>query len=577
MKTSLIERNSPNSWTNRVTMAEETKINAINHHHLIDISPELGGATAIDGPKEMKELGIVDGAVEMKELGVAAAVHGAGEMKELGGTASIDGAADKKELGGAVAGAGGAAETKWLRKLTSSSVNTAVLRDLIARTPMLWYLGERSGTILRPRSRRAGVDALHAVRAVAIGPFHRRDHWLPFPDDAKLPFLRYLQDQCGLDVEHYVAALADESDRLRDEFADDDVGDDVAAEILGDEEKFLQMVLLDSCFILVVSMMLSKVCTDGDKASCVSRAASISREYFILHMAVSQHAEDIKLDMLVLENQVPFAAVKLLAASCSKLKLLRPVEELVLGCFDDILPKRASPAAGDTEPFQHVLHLFHWSRVPTSKYCILSTPRKLLKIKKESERLFPSSMELCRSAVWFRSAAASCGDLDMWFWGRTASPVAVMTIPCLDVHEYSATVLHNMIAFEKHFHWAHGACVTAHVARMEGLVRCPQDAAFLRRRGVLSSMRKTDAELVAFFRELGEETVGARLPDEYAEMVDAVACHRSRKVSWWCGGFVLHFFPSPWVVVSLVAAAAVIVVPSLLQTVYTILSYVKTT
>ncbi|KAF0889537.1 hypothetical protein E2562_026951 [Oryza meyeriana var. granulata] len=549
-------------------MAEETKNNAINHHHLIDISTELCFAAGVDG------------AAETKEMGGTTAVDGAAEAKELGGTAGVDGMAETEEFGGAdAAAADGAAETKWLRKLTSSSVNTAVLRDLIARTPMLWYLGERSGTILRPRSRRARVDALHAVRAVAIGPFHRRDHWLPFPDDAKLPFLRYLQDQCGLDVERYVAVLSAERDRLRDEFADDDVGDEVAAEILGHEEKFLQMMLLDSCFILVVSMMLSKICTGRDDAGCVSREASISREYFILHMAVSQHAEDIKLDLLVLENQVPFPAVKMLAASCSKLKLRRPVEELVLGCFDDIMPKRGSlagAAAGATE-FLHVLHLFHWSRVPTSKYCILSTPRKVAKIKKESERLFPCSMELCRSAVWFRKAAASCGDLDMWFWSRTASPVAVMTIPCFHVHEYSAAVLHNMIAFEKHFHWAHGACVTAHVARMEGLVRCPQDAAFLRRRGVLSSRRKTDAELVALFRELGEETVGTRLPDEYAEMVDAVAWHRSRKVSWWCGGFVLHFFPSPWVVMSLVAAAAVIVVPSLLQTVYTILSYVKTT
>nr|AWA45139.1 hypothetical protein SO155N20_000003 [Saccharum officinarum] len=148
-----------------------------------------------------------------------------------------------------------------------------------------------------------------------------------------------------------------------------------------------------------------------------------------------------------------------------------------------------------------------------------------------------------------------------------------MSVPCFHVHEYSAAVLHNLMAFEKHFYWAHGACVTAHVARMEGLVRCPQDAGMLRKRGVLVSTRRTDTELVALFRELGEGTVGARLPDEYGEMLDAVAWHRGRRVSGWCGGFVLHFFPSPWVAVSLAAAAALIFVPSMLQTVYTMLSY----
>jgi hypothetical protein len=476
------------------------------------------------------------------------------------------------------------AERKWLRKLTSATVNKAVMRDLIARTPMLWYLGERSGTILRSRPGRSGrVEALHAVRAVAIGPFHRGDHGLAFPDDAKLPFMRYLQDQCALDVDRYVAALSAERDRLRDEFADDDAEADADRALLDDEERFLQMLLLDSCFVLVVSMMLSKAGV-GEDADSAARAASINREYFILHMAVAQHAEQIKLDMLVLENQVPFAAVKLLVASCGRLKLRHCVEQVVLGCFDDVCPKRARLAchAAGAE-FHHVLHLFHWSRVPETKYAILSTPLKLLKIKKESERLFPCSMELRHSAVWFRQASntassSSCqGHLDMSFWSRTASPVAVMSIPCFHVHEYSAVVLYNMLAFEMHFHWAHGACVTTHVARMEGLVRCASDASFLRRRGVLASTRFTDAELVYFFRELGAHTVGARLPDEFGDMLDVVACHRSRRISWWCGGFVLHFFPSPWVAVSLFAAAAIFVVPSLLQTVYTMLGYIKST
>jgi len=218
--------------------------------------------------------------------------------------------------------------------------------------------------------------------------------------------------------------------------------------------------------------MLSKTGT-GDDADSVARAASINRDYFILHKAVAQHADDIKLDMLVLENQVPLAAVRLLAASCSGLRLRHSVEELVLGCFDDICPKRTRCAGDAAGEFHHVLHLFHWSRVPKDKYCVLSTPRKLLKIKKESERLFPCAMELWRLAVWFRQTSSSrCGDLDMGFWRHPASPAAVMSVPCFHVHEYSAAVLHNLVAFEKHFYWAHGACVTAHVARMEGLVRC---------------------------------------------------------------------------------------------------------
>ena len=58
--------------------------------------------------------------------------------------------------GAAPVGGGGGNEKKWLRKLTSATVNTAVLRDLISRTPMLWYLGEGSGAraIFPARARR---------------------------------------------------------------------------------------------------------------------------------------------------------------------------------------------------------------------------------------------------------------------------------------------------------------------------------------------------------------------------------------------------------------------------------------
>jgi hypothetical protein len=120
-------------------------------------------------------------------------------------------------------------------------------------------------------------------------------------------------------------------------------------------------------------------------------------------------------------------------------------------------------------------------------------------------------------------------------------------------------------------------CVTTHVAQMKGLVRCTSDASFLRRRGILASSRLTDAELFCCFRELGAHTVGASLPNEFGDMLDVVACHRSRRISSWCGGFVLHFFPSPWVAVSLFIVAAIFVVPSLLQTVYTMLGYINST
>ncbi|VAH84524.1 uncharacterized protein LOC119282158 [Triticum dicoccoides] len=479
-------------------------------------------------------------------------------------------------------GRGGEIHTEWLRELTSASRSAAVLNDLVGRTPMLWYLGERAATILRPRSRRADLKALHAVRAVAIGPYHRGDRGLAFDDEAKLPFLRYLQDQCGLDVEQYVAALGAARGCFRDEFADD--ADAVAADWLRDEEKFVKMLLLDSSFLLVFSLMFGKAGGWGERAA----ALVVTRERFVLYTAVAQYADEIKLDLLVLENQIPFAVVKLLAASCRGLKL-RSVEELMLGCFDCICPTRARGKVDlllretTDAKFYHILHLFHWSRVPENKYGVLSVPLKLLEAKEESDQsgwIMPCARELHRAAVWFRKpsldgAERHGGDLNMEFRSAAASPMAVMTIPSFHILAYTAALLHSMLAFEKHFHWAHGACVTVHVKRMEGLIRCPQDAALLRRRWILGSVKCTDEEVVDFFRDMVLEAAGVPMPEEYGEMIRAVARHRRRRARRWCGDLILHFLPSPWVSVSLAAVVALIIVPAMLQTIYTILGYQK--
>jgi hypothetical protein len=136
-------------------------------------------------------------------------------------------------------------------------------------------------------------------------------------------------------------------------------------------------------------------------------------------------------------------------------------------------------------------------------------------------------------------------------------------------------LLNNMMAFEKHFSWVHRAYMMAYVMWMEGLVRCPKDAAKLWWRGILVSNRRTTAELVALFWDLGVETISAQLPEGYGDMLDIVGCHRGRCLSCWCDGSMMHFFQLPRVAMSVVSAVALIFMPSMLQMVYTMQSYFK--
>jgi hypothetical protein len=59
-------------------------------------------------------------------------------------------------------------------------------------------------------------------------------------------------------------------------------------------------LMLDSCFVVVMSK--TGVGEDADSST------PVASEYFIHHMALAQHAEQIKFDMLALESQILFAA-----------------------------------------------------------------------------------------------------------------------------------------------------------------------------------------------------------------------------------------------------------------------------
>ena len=90
---------------------------------------------------------------------------------DIAADANLGAAPGTTDGGAAPVGGAGGNEKKWLRKLTSATVNTAVHRDLISRTPMLWYLGEGSGA--RATSPRERVEALQAPLHVVARSGHR--------------------------------------------------------------------------------------------------------------------------------------------------------------------------------------------------------------------------------------------------------------------------------------------------------------------------------------------------------------------------------------------------------------------
>jgi hypothetical protein len=151
---------------------------------------------------------------------------------------------------------------------------------------------------------------------------------------------------------------------------------------------------------------------------------------------LSKHTEQIKLDMLVLENQLLFAAVKLVVASCGRLNLWHFVEQVVLGCFDDVCTKRAH---APPPPFRGRASssMPHGPPCPAprevvspagDKSFILSTPLKLLKIK--DSRIGYSLLH-----------GAAQATFDMSFSSRPTIPLSFPSMMCSHAHDYRVTMM----------------------------------------------------------------------------------------------------------------------------------------
>nr|CAD1827534.1 unnamed protein product [Ananas comosus var. bracteatus] len=207
------------------------------------------------------------------------------------------------------------------------------------------------------------------VRAVTIGPYHRypQDQVI-FDDEYKWAVTRYIARRWAhFDSSIYLQAMAEMELDARRYYAYD------FHEEIGSYD-FLVMLLLDSAFILFV---LDAV---GNKELLYSGNDPFG--YGTLLLKVQDSIMEIKIDLLRLDNQIPFFAVEQLyvISHCGKPDyhndyLQEKFRNLVLSGFKDLYPKREKGRRinfEDTE-FDHLLHLFHWSRVPEDKY--LSAPQ----------------------------------------------------------------------------------------------------------------------------------------------------------------------------------------------------------
>ncbi|KAK1277790.1 UPF0481 protein [Acorus gramineus] len=434
-----------------------------------------------------------------------------------------------------------------------------------------------------PPNIRKGDPQAYEPRSASIGPYHAtKDSTLAMVDPKWqcVSSLLAMHPHCNInECLHEMLSL---TKRLRACYNDDDVD-------WFTDTSLAQMMLIDGYFI--ISLLLTH--------------AGYMRRHGKHNIWTS---DEIKYDLLVLENQTPFFV---LVALFDELRITDPpyrdLCRLAIHFFD-LHPRPAQRALIKPDQVQHLLHLFHMSLTNTGGDCMITSRRdrehdhgegafqsgyrfdnvlgfifSLLcccfnfgpsSDDESAPKSVPCATELEESGVKFKKKLTEGNGSFLGVTFRDGS----MEVPPLHVYDYSNSVFRNLIAFEQctiNTTNNGGTPVTDYAMLMDSLVDTAQDVAILHRSGIIVHGLGSDKEVARLFNRLCNEVChreSSSVPSMYGGLYVGVEKYCSSDWHRWWAGLKLKYFNSPWAVVSLVAAIVLLVL-TLVQTYYSVLGY----
>ncbi|XP_008779126.2 UPF0481 protein At3g47200-like [Phoenix dactylifera] len=413
---------------------------------------------------------------------------------------------------------------------------------------------------------------LYEPRAVAIGPYHRKteNNYFRITDKHKLWCVKQeIGDNYERDLGKFLGKMK-ESKEDAVKFYRGRYGENNNFGM--DSQSFLEMLMLDSCFILFALSINYDPAKEVTMLVGSNALPWASRDIVLA-------SELVKTDLLLLDNQIPFFILedvfKMKNDICPKEKKQNggnegngSIRKDALKFFDflDLGRNRSkNPENGEVD---HLLHLYHMYLEPPlhpGRSCrgdilpLIDPPRSL-----------PSATELQRkSAVNVKVKkkedvpqsvldvmTGKCGDIQM---------------PLLRVNNRTNILLHNLISFEQLLRTTTGSYVTAYVAFLDHIVQREEDVELLETSGVLEHRLTSRAEVVALFRQL-HNVIDHSMTAGYLAKVYKVVwnCYNSK----WRRMFVDAKRSSVWLKISFAAGTAVSFA-TLFETIYAVIGYYR--
>jgi hypothetical protein len=430
-----------------------------------------------------------------------------------------------------------------MAKTSSSNQTSITIRDIVTEvtSSIQGKLCQKSPipskcSIFRvPDRLRRHSEKAFEPELISIGPFHHGKEKLQAMEKIKLWYLHCLLDRARTTrttLKCFVEAIGRIEQECRACYAE---------EILVPEKDFIEMLVVDGCFIL-----------EFFRKGSGQVQPDIEDPVFYMPWMNWRIANDVKL----LENQLPWRVLDRLFYLTKSHAEETSLPNLVLSSYGFIWPPR------DDLKHDHILDCLRNSAIGTST--ITPAPKTLQRNLITSMEQIPSVIELVQAGVKFKAGDRNNSPLDVTFKD------GVMTIPSLKVWEDARSVYRNFIAFEQ-CDPSKGFEATCYYKLLADLINNNQDVDFLKDKGILSLYLGIEDVASIFNRLYSDASVGAFL---YSDLYREVNAYCRRPCNLWRAMFKRDYFGNPWSIISLMAAFLILVF-TFSQTLYSVISYYK--
>ncbi|KAH9650190.1 DUF862 domain-containing protein [Citrus sinensis] len=384
---------------------------------------------------------------------------------------------------------------------------------------------------------------------LAIGPYHHGQEQLLAFEEHKTRYLKKLLERTRIPLSDYVMAMRALEERARKCY-----GGSTSL----NRDEFVQMMLLDGCFIVEVIRKFRLKHLRGDDDP---------------NFKLGWMLPSIARDMILLENQLPFFVIWKLFIMTDMPSDSRNESFLVmiLRFFNGILPgkgcRRDIVYQVDVYPIneiKHLVHLIHENWLPS--------PAGVEAYRNNATNnsywsFIGSATEIQEAGIHFRKVGVLKDDslFDIKFEN------GVMKMPSLEIGDATETILQNFIAYEQCSQDLNLKHVIDYVEFLNCLINSSKDAELLRRRGIIENLLGDDEVIATLLNKLCDGVVlGERF--YYREVFNKVILHCSRRRNKWMAKLRHNYFNTPWAIISVLAALFLLLL-TLQQALFAVLSY----